>query len=251
MQRRPGNLFNILPKQSGRDNAGHIAVRHQGGRQKRYYRVIDFWREKQMPARVLTIEYDPNRNTQVALVAYTDGVKAYIIVPHGLAVGDTINTSLNAEIKTGNALPLKNIPVGTLIHNIELVPGKGAKLVRSAGSAASVLAKEADFVQVKFPSGEVRRMSGDCLATVGQVGNIDFRHEKIGKAGRARLMGLRPEVRGVAQNPRTHPHGGGEGRSGIGMVSPKSPWGKRTLGKKTRKPKKYSDKLILQRRKHK
>ncbi|RJR16299.1 50S ribosomal protein L2, partial [Candidatus Microgenomates bacterium] len=225
----------ILPKNSGRDNSGKISTRHQGGRHKRYYRLIDFKRLKQVPARVEALEYDPNRRSHVALVTYQDGEKSYIVAPEGLQPGDTILTGHDAEIKPGNTLHLGNIPIGTLIHNIEIHPGKGAKLVRSAGSAATVLAKEETHVQVKFPSGEIRRMPKESQATIGQVGNINWRHEVIGKAGRARHMGKRPEVRGVAQNPRTHPHGGGEGRSGVGMVSPKSPWGKRTMGTRTRK----------------
>lgn len=242
-------LSQILPKNSGRDNSGHVSVRHQGGRHKRYYRIVDFKRDKQVSARVDALEYDPNRRSHVALITYQDGEKAYIVAPEGLKPGDTIMTGADAEIKPGNTLQLGNIPIGTLIHNVELHPGKGAKLVRSAGSSATVLAKEGDFVHVKFPSGEIRRIAKQAQATIGQVGNINWRHEIIGKAGRARRMGKRPEVRGVAQNPRTHPHGGGEGRSGVGLISPKSPWGKRTLGKRTRKPKKHSDKFIISRRK--
>lgn len=239
----------LLPKRSGRDNTGQISIRHQGGRQKQFYRLIDFKRAKHISARVDTIEYDPSRRARIALVTYKDGEKAYIIAPEGLEIGNTIITGADAEIKVGNTLKLKSIPVGTLIHNVELVPGRGAKLVRAAGTAAVVLAREEKFVQVKFPSGEIRRVPEECIATVGQVSNGEWRHEIIGKAGRARLMGRRPTVRGVAQNPRTHPHGGGEGRSGIGMVSPKSPWGKRTLGKRTRNRKKYSNKFIVSRRK--
>lgn len=248
-QKVPNHLTKILPKNSGRDNAGHISIRHQGGRQKRFYRLIDFKRSKQMEAVVNSVEYDPNRRARIALVTYTDGEKSYIIAAHNVAPGDRIVSGKDAEIKAGNSLQLKYIPVGTMIHNIELTPGKGGKLVRAAGSAATVLAKEGEFIQVKFPSGEVRRISGECVASVGQVSNIDWRHEVLGTAGRARHMGKRPEVRGVAQNPRTHPHGGGEGRSGIGLKSPKSPWGKRTLGKRTRNAKKYSNKFILSRKK--
>ncbi len=242
-------LRQILPKNSGRDNAGHISVRHQGGRHKRFYRLVDFTRLKEIPARVESIEYDPNRNARVALIIYEDGKKAYILAPSELSIGDRLFTGKNAEVKHGNALKLADIPIGTVIHNIELIPGRGAKIVRAAGASAVILAKEGGFVQVKLPSAEIRRFSELCVATVGQIGNIDFRLIKLGKAGRSRHLGIRPTVRGVAQNPRTHPHGGGEGRSGIGMKSPKSPWGKRTLGVKTRKPNKYSNKFILQRRK--
>ena len=243
-------LTYILPKRSGRDNTGQVSIRHQGGRKKRYYRMIDFRRDKDgVAARVDAIEYDPNRNTRIALLIYTDGEKRYILAPDKVNVGDVLHTGAKAEIKPGNTLPLNLIPVGTAVHNLELIPGRGAKTVRSAGSAAVVLAKEGEWVQVRFPSGEVRRFIGECKATIGQLGNVEWRHQKLGTAGRARRMGLRPEVRGTAQNPRTHPHGGGEGRSGIGLVSPKSPWGKRTLGKRTRKPNKYSTKFIVQRRK--
>ena len=242
-------LIKILPKHSGRGNTGQIVVRHQGGRQKRYYRMIDFRRDKlSIPGKVVSIEYDPNRTANIALLIYNDGEKRYILAPVGLKIGDQVNSGKDAEVKTGNTLPLQFIPVGTPIHCIELIPGQGAKLIRSAGSAAVVLAKEDKFVQVKFPSSEIRRIDGKCQATIGQVGNEEYRLQQIGKAGRSRRMGRRPEVRGVAQNPRTHPHGGGEGRSGIGMTSPKSPWGKRTLGKKTRSENKYSDKFILKKR---
>lgn len=242
-------LIKILPKHSGRDNTGQIAVRHQGGRQKRYYRSIDFKRDKfGIPAKIVSIEYDPNRTANIALLIHNDGEKRYILAPTGLKVGDQVDSGKEAEIKPGNALPLEQIPVGTPIHCIELVPGQGAKLIRSAGSAAVVLAKEDVHVQVKFPSGEIRRIKGKSLATIGQVGNEEHRIQQLGKAGKARRMGRRPEVRGVAQNPRTHPHGGGEGRSGIGMPSPKSPWGKRTLGKKTRHIGKYSNKFIVKKR---
>jgi large subunit ribosomal protein L2 len=243
-------LIEILPKNSGRDNAGHVSIRHQGGRSKRYYRQVDFFRSKvDIKARVVAIEYDPNRNAFLALLQYSDGEKAYILAPEGVKLNDLLEAGKNVEIRPGNALPLGSIPVGTFIHNVELVPGKGAKLIRAAGSAATVLSREGVFIQVKFASGEIHRINALCMATVGQVGNGEWRHRQIGKAGRARHMGLRPEVRGVAQNPRSHPHGGGEGRSGIGFKSPKSPWGKRTLGKKTRKPHKYSDKFIISRRK--
>lgn len=243
------SLTVILPKRSGRDMFGHVSVRHQGGRHKRFYRVIDWKRQKlAVPARVLSIEYDPNRTADVALLQYADGEKRYILAPVGLAVGQTIVAGQEAEIKVGNALPLSRIPLGTMVHNLEIQPGRGAQMVRSAGNAAMVLAKDGDVVQMKLPSGEIRQFKGACMAVVGQVGNVEHRNEVIGKAGRARHMGIRPTVRGVAMNPRSHPHGGGEGRSGIGMSSPKSPWGKRTLGVKTRKKKKYSNKHIVQRR---
>lgn len=229
---------------------GHVSVRHQGGRQKQYYRKIDWKRDKDaIPARVAAIEYDPNRSAKIALVTYQDGEKRYILAPDDLTIGQTVISGLDAEAKVGNALPLRNIPIGTMVHNVEITPGRGAQVVRSAGNAATVLAKDGDQAQLKLPSGEVRIFHASCRATVGQVGNIDWRNRIIGKAGRSRLIGKRPSVRGVAQNPRTHPHGGGEGRSGIGMKSPKSPWGKRTLGKKTRKKRKYSDRYIIQRRK--
>ncbi len=249
-QRPEKRLMTILPKKSGRDVSGHISVRHQGGRHKRYYRMVDFLRNKTgVSGRVVSIEYDPNRSANIALVYYSDGDKKYILSPRDLKIGQVVVSSDNADINIGNALPLENIPVGTPIHNVELVVGRGAKLARGAGIAAVVLAKEGEFVQVKLPSGEIRKIPGKCMATVGQIGNEERRNIIIGKAGRARNMGKRPEVRGVAQNPRSHPHGGGEGRSGIGMKSPKSPWGKRTLGKKTRQHHKYSDKFIISRKK--
>lgn len=242
-------LLEILPKNSGRDNQGHVAVRHQGGRHKRFWRSIDFKRDKiGVAGRVVAIEYDPNRTADIALLHYTDGDKRYILAPLGLKVGEVVMSG-QVEVKNGNALSLRDIPIGAMVHNVELLPGKGGKLVRSAGQAATVLAKEGDFVHVKFPSGEVRRIPALSRATIGQVSREEWRHEKLGNAGRARHMGKRPEVRGVAQNPRTHPHGGGEGRSGIGMSSPKSPWGKKTLGKKTRKPHRPSAKFVVQKRK--
>lgn len=250
MHTSPRQLKEILQKHSGRSSNGHVTVRHQGGRQKRYYRMIDFKRDKTgISARVVNLEYDPNRTAGVALLQYEDGEKRYILAPHGLGVGDTILSSNATDAKVGNALPLSAIPIGTQVHAIELSPGKGAKLARSAGVTATILAKEGEFVHVKLGSGEIRKINAKCRAVIGQVGNIDKRHQKIGTAGRARRLGKRPEVRGVAQNPRTHPHGGGEGRSGIGFSSPKSPWGKRTLGKKTRKPGKFSNALIVQKRK--
>lgn len=244
------SLTVILPKHSGRDTAGHVAVRHQGGRHKRYLRRIDWKRDKiGIPGRVTTIEYDPNRSADIALIQYPDGEKRYILAPAGLTIGQTVVSSDTADIKTGNCLSLGVMPVGTMVHNIEITPGRGAQMIRSAGGVAMVLAREDDMVQVKLPSGEVRLFSAKSRATVGQIGNVDWKNRVIGKAGRSRHMGRRPTVRGVAQNPRSHPHGGGEGRSGIGMPSPKSPWGKPTLGKKTRKRRKYSDKHIIQRKK--
>ena len=246
---RVKSLTIILPKNSGRDTMGHVSMRHQGGRHKRFYRSIDWKRDKDgLPGRVATLEYDPNRSAQIALVVYPDGEKRYVLAPVGLAVGDTIRSGTSADIKPGNALPLGNIPVGTMVHNVEIVAGRGAQMMRSAGTAASVLARDGNLVQLKLPSGEIRVFNAQCRASVGQIGNVEWKNRVIGKAGRSRHMGRRPTVRGVAQNPRSHPHGGGEGRSGIGMKSPKSPWGKRTLGKKTRKRKKYSDKFILQRK---
>lgn len=246
----PKSLTIILPKNSGRDVSGHVAMRHQGGRHKRYYRIIDWKRDKiGVAAKVVSIEYDPNRTSQIALLNYTDGEKRYIVAPLGLKIGASVVASDTADIKPGNSLTLGAIPVGTLIHNIEIKPGHGAQMIRSAGGAAVVLAKDGNAVQLKLPSGETRVFNVACRATVGQIGNVEHKNEVIGKAGRSRHMGIRPTVRGVAQNPRSHPHGGGEGRSGIGMSSPKSPWGKHTLGKKTRSKKKYSNKFILQRRK--
>lgn len=244
------HLLEILSKHSGRDVAGHVAVRHQGGRQKRFYRFIDWRRDKDgVAARVVSVEYDPNRSATIALLQYSDGEKRYILAPEGLRVGARVVSGSTAEIKPGNSLMLGDMPVGTLVHCVEIKPGAGAQMIRSAGTGASIVALEDDRVQLKLPSGEIRLFSRFCRATVGQVGNVDWKNRSVGKAGRNRLMGIRPAVRGVAQNPRSHPHGGGEGRSGIGLPSPKSPWGKRTLGKKTRKRTKYSDTLILQRRK--
>jgi len=229
---------------------GHVSVRHQGGREKRFYREIDWKRNKVgVPAKVIEIIYDPNRTADVALLGYQDGDKRYILAPLGLKVNDTVLTGTSIDAKVGNCLPLGSMPVGTLVHNIEIKPGRGAQMVRSAGNAAVVLSRDGVLVQVKLPSGEVRVFDAASKATVGQVGNIDWKNEEIGKAGRARHMGRRPAVRGVAMNPRSHPHGGGEGKSGIGLKSPKSPWGKRTLGKRTRKLRKYSDRFISQRRK--
>lgn len=242
----------ILPKHSGRDAAGHISMRHQGGRHKRFYRVMDWKRDKEgVPARVISIEYDPNRSADIALLHYADGEKRYILAPTGLAVGNSLIAGAGADIAVGNTLSLGSIPIGTQVHNLEIKPGRGAQMVRSAGNVATVLSKDEGHVQVKLPSGEIRLFDEACRATIGQIGNIDWRNRVIGKAGRSRHMGIRPTVRGVAQNPRTHPHGGGEGRSGIGMPSPKSPWGKRTLGVRTRKRTKYSDRHIVSRRKGK
>jgi large subunit ribosomal protein L2 len=244
------SLVEILPKNSGRDVFGHVSVRHQGGRQKRYFRIIDWKRDKDgVPAKVTEIIYDPNRSSDIALLVYRDGEKRYILAPLGLKVNDTVLSGDNIDANVGNCLPLGSIPVGTLVHNLEIKPGRGAQMVRSAGNSAAVLAKDGNLIQVKLPSGETRVFDAACKATVGQVGNEDRKNRVIGKAGRSRHMGIRPTVRGVAMNPRSHPHGGGEGRSGIGMKSPKSPWGKRTMGKKTRKLRKYSDRFIVGRRK--
>lgn len=250
MKERIKSLTVILPKNSGRDVQGHVSVRHQGGRHKRFYRVIDWKRTKDgRPGRVMAIEYDPNRSAELALIQYADGEKRYILAPVGLSVGMSVASGPSVDVKPGNALPLANMPIGTMVHGVEIEPGRGAQMIRSAGSAAMVLARDGNLVQLKLPSGEIRVFKGEARATVGQIGNIEWRNRVIGKAGTARHMGRRPTVRGVAQNPRSHPHGGGEGRSGIGMKSPKSPWGKRTLGKRTRARTKYSDKLILSRRK--
>lgn len=244
------SLIRILPKKSGRNNTGRVTVRHQGGRRKRFLRKIDFFRDKRgIFATIKSIEYDPNRTAYIALVVYDDGEKRYILLPEGLKVGDKIIADEKAEIRIGNTLPLKNVPVGTFVHNIELKPGCGAQIVRSAGAVAQVIGKEDKFVDIKLPSGEVRKINSSCWATIGQVSNVDWKNKVLGTAGAARRRGIRPAVRGVAQNPRSHPHGGGEGRSGIGLKSPKSPWGKRTLGKRTRKKNRYSDKYIIQRRK--
>lgn len=243
------SLITILKKHSGRDSSGTISVRHQGGRQKRYYRIIDFRRDKRdLVGIVEGIEYDPNRNVEIALIKYKDGEKRYILQPKDLKMGDKIISSKNAEIKVGNALALKNIPLGIQVHNVELYPGNGGQIIRSAGTYALVVAKEDSYVQLKLPSGEVRRVFADCFATVGQLGNLEYKDRDIGRAGRKILMGIRPTVRGTAQNPRSHPHGGGEGRSGEGM-HPKTPWGKPARGKKTRKKNRWSDKFIIKRRK--
>jgi large subunit ribosomal protein L2 len=245
-------LRSILSKHSGRDSQGHVSVRHQGGRHKRFYREIDWRRDKTgVSARVVSIEYDPNRSAQIALLQYADGEKRFILAPNELAVGQKLSTGGSADISPGNAVKLGLMPIGTFVHNVEIQPGSGAQMMRSAGTYAVVLAKDGNTVQLKLPSGETRVFSANCQATVGQLSNIERKNRVIGKAGRSRHMGIRPTVRGVAQNPRTHPHGGGEGRSGIGLKSPKSPWGKRTLGKRTRSRRKYSDAFILERRKRK
>lgn len=246
-------LRRINKNYAGRNNSGKITIRHRGGRQKRFLRLIDFKRDAfEIPAKVNTIEYDPNRSANIALLHYQNGDKRYIIAPDGLRVGQTVISSKeNAEIEPGNTLPLNKIPVGTPIHNLELTPGKGGQIIRSAGAAAYIQDKEDRFVSIKLPSGEIRRFPAISMATIGQVSNPDHKNRKLGKAGRRRLMGWRPSVRGVAMHPGAHPHGGGEGRSGIGMKSPKSPWGKRTLGKKTRKVKKYSTKDIIKDRRSK
>ena len=242
------SLLLPLKKQSGRNNQGRVTVRHRGGGAKRRFRIIDFKRDKiGVPGRVAAIEYDPNRSANIALIYYADGEKRYILAPLGLSVGDTIKSGSDAEIKPANTLPLKLIPSGTSLHNIELAKGRGGQLVRSAGASAQLMAKEGEYVLVRLPSGEVRRIRSDCSATVGQVGNVDQRSIKLGKAGRQRWLGRRPTVRGSAMSPRDHPHGGGEGRSPIGMPGPKTPWGKPALGYKTRKPK-ASDKMIVKRR---
>jgi len=240
----------IIPqrKRAGRSNQGKVTVRHRGGGAKRQIRIIDYKRNKiGIPGRVAAIEYDPNRSARIALIYYVDGEKRYIIAPLGLNVGDIIKSGPEAEIRTGNALPLKMIPTGTSIHNVELQVGAGGQLARGAGVAAQLVAKEGDYALVRLPSGELRRINSECLATIGQIGNIDHRSIKLGKAGRSRWIGIRPSVRGSAMTPRDHPHGGGEGRTPIGMPGPKTPWGKPAMGYKTRKPK-ASDKMIVKRR---
>ena len=243
------SLLEPLKKNAGRNNTGRITVRHHGGGNRQKYRIIDFKRDKtDIPAKVLTLEYDPNRSAHIALVQYEDGEKRYIVAPNGLAVGDTVVSGAGADIKTGNALPLSSIPVGTFIHNIELYPGKGAQLARAAGIQAQLMAKENGYAMVRLPSGELRNVSDKCMATIGQVGNIDHENVNIGKAGRTRHMGIRPTVRGSVMNPCDHPHGGGEGKSPIGRPGPVTPWGKPALGYKTRGRHKSSDKFIVKRR---
>ncbi len=241
------SLVTKLRSRAGRNSRGKITVRHRGGGHKRRYRIIDFRRDKVgVVGRVDSIEYDPNRSARIALVVYSDGEKRYIIAPVGLGVGDEINSGPEAEIRPGNALPIRNIPLGTLIHNIELYPGRGGQLVRSAGNAAQLMAKEGTMAQVRLPSGEVRYIDMNCVATVGQVSNPDHGNITIGKAGRKRWKGKRPSVRGVAMDPSSHPHGGGEGRSPVGMPGPKTPWGKPALGKRTRRNKR-TDRFIVRR----
>ncbi len=243
------SLLKPLNKHSGRNSYGRITVRHRGGGNRRKYRVIDFKRTKfDIEATVLTLEYDPNRSAHIALVEYTDGEKAYILAPVGLKVGDKVSAGPSADIKPGNALPLVNIPVGTFVHNVELYPGKGGQLARAAGNAAQLMAKEGAYALLRLPSGELRNVPVNCMATVGQVGNLDHENVKIGKAGRTRHMGIRPTVRGSVMNPNDHPHGGGEGKSPIGRPGPVTPWGKPALGYKTRAKKNRSDKLIVKRR---
>jgi len=242
------SLLAPRPRHGGRNVHGRVTVRHRGGGARRFIRIVDFKREKHgIPANVAAVEYDPNRTARLALLFYADGEKRYIISPLDLKVGDKVMSGPTAEIRSGNALPISAIPVGTLIHNIEMKAGKGAQLVRSAGGAAQLLAKEGDFAQIRMPSGEVRLIHQVCYATIGQVGNLDHGNIKLGKAGRKRHMGIRPTVRGSAMSPRDHPHGGGEGRQPIGLAGPKSPWGKPTLGKKTRRNKK-TDQYIVRRR---
>ena len=245
-------LVEVLKKHSGRNSYGRITVRHQGGGNRKKYRVIDFKRDKMdVPATVLRLEYDPNRSAYIALVEYTDGERRYILAPVGLNVGDTVLSSAAADIKPGNALPLANIPVGTVIHNIELYPGKGAQLVRSAGVAAQLMAKENGMATVRLPSGEYRKVRLNCIACIGQVGNVDHANIAVGKAGRKRHMGIRPTVRGSVMNPNDHPHGGGEGRAPVGRPGPVTPWGKPAMGYKTRKGKNPTNKFIVKRRNEK
>ena len=243
------SLLAPLNKKSGRNSYGRITVRHRGGGNRRKYRIIDFKRQKfDIPGKVLTLEYDPNRSAHIALIQYEDGEKRYIIAPNGLKIGDTVVAGASADIKPGNALPLLNIPTGTFVHNVELYPGKGAQLARAAGNMAQLMAKENNMALLRLPSGELRNVSVDCMATIGQVGNIDHENVKIGKAGRKRNMGWRPTVRGSVMNPCDHPHGGGEGKSPVGRPGPVTPWGKPALGYKTRKHHNRSDKFIVKRR---
>ena len=246
------SLLKIKKKNSGRNNQGKITVRHQGGAEKRKYRIIDFKRNKfDIVGTVASIEYDPNRSANISLINYVDGEKRYIITPKNLSVGDKIVSSENADIKVGNTLPIMNIPVGTVIHNIEMRPGKGGQIARSAGQSAQILGREDKYVLIRLSSGETRKILGTCLATIGEVGNEDFSLVRLGKAGRTRHMGIRPTVRGSVMNPNDHPHGGGEGRAPVGRKQPMTPWGKPALGYKTRKNKKSSSKLIVTRRNNK
>jgi large subunit ribosomal protein L2 len=243
------SLLQPLKGKGGRNNLGRITVRHKGGAEKRKYRVIDFLRNKDnIPGTVKTVEYDPNRSANIALVVYADGEKRYIIAPKGIKVGTQIFSGKDVDIKVGNALPLENIPVGTTIHNVELHPGAGAQLVRSAGTSAQILGREGKYVLIRLASGEVRKVLGACRATIGEVGNADHMNVNIGKAGRTRHMGIKPTVRGSVMNPNDHPHGGGEGRTPVGRKAPLTPWGKVALGKKTRNTKKKSNELIVRRR---
>lgn len=241
-------LVRELRKRGGRNNLGRVTVRHRGGGHKRLYRLIDFRRDKlNVPARVEAIEYDPNRSARIALLLYADGERRYIIAPLGLRVGDTVVSGPNAEVRVGNAMPIRQIPVGTMVHNVELLPGKGGQLARAAGTSAQLLAKEGTYAQLRLPSGEVRLVHENCMATIGQVGNAEHGNIKLGKAGRKRWLGWRPTVRGSAMDPNSHPHGGGEGRSPIGMPGPKTPWGKPAMGVKTRRNKR-TDQFIVRRR---
>ena len=243
------SLVVSLKKNSGRNNQGKITVRHQGGGYRTKYRLVDFKRNKDgIPAKVMTIEYDPNRTANIALICYADGQKAYILAPYGLKVGDTLMNGETAEVRIGNCLPLANIPVGSQVHNVELYPGKGGQMVRSAGNSAQLMAKEGKYATLRLPSGEMRMVPLVCRATIGVVGNVDHNLINIGKAGRKRHMGIRPTVRGSVMNPNDHPHGGGEGKTGIGRPGPSTPWGKPALGLKTRKKKNKSNKLIVRRR---
>ncbi len=243
------SLLEPLKNKSGRNNYGRITVRHRGGANRRKYRVIDFKRSKfDVPAEVVSLEYDPNRSAHIALIKYEDGVKSYILAPAGLKVGDKVMAGPDADIKPGNALPLINIPTGTVVHNVELYPGRGGQLARAAGNAAQLMAKEGEYALLRLPSGELRKVPATCMATVGQVGNLDHENVKIGNAGRKRHMGWRPTVRGSVMNPNDHPHGGGEGKSPIGRPGPVTPWGKPALGYKTRNKKKASNKMIVRRR---
>lgn len=242
------SLLLVRKANAGRNSYGRVTVRHRGGGSRRQIRIVDFKRDKhEIPAKVAAIEYDPNRTARLALLNYVDGEKRYIIAPVGLKVGDTVVTGPNAEIRSGNSLPITNIPIGTMVHNIELKEGRGGQMVRSAGGGAQLLAKEGDYAQIRLPSGEIRLVRRTCYATIGQVGNVDHGNIKLGKAGRKRHMGIRPTVRGTAMSPRDHPHGGGEGRQPTGMPGPKSPWGKPTRGYKTRRNKK-SEQFIVRRR---
>ena len=242
------SLTQPLHRRAGRNHQGRISVRHRGGGHRRRYRLIDFKRDKDgVPGRVASIEYDPNRSARIALIFYADGEKRYIIAPLDLRVGDTIMSGERAEIRPGNALPLRNIPIGTVVHNVELYPGRGGQMVRAAGTSAQLLAKEGDYATLRLPSGEMRYVRQECRATIGQVGNTEHGNIKLGKAGRRRWLGWRPSVRGTAMDPDAHPHGGGEGRSSIGMPSPKTPWGQPTLGNRTRRNKR-TDKYIIRRR---